>query len=705
MTTRWIVCLSFAALLWGSAAAEAQDQPRPRVYVILWFDTEDYILPASDDAALRVADFLSRQGIRGTFKVVGEKARTLALRGRKDVIEALKKHEIGFHSNWHSTQPTPAMYSSNLGWDEGVEEFERREGPGARDVERIFGVRPSCYGQPGSSWCPQSYGSLRKWGMVYLDAGSHVVLEGRPCYYAGVFNLYNLSHTIRADLNKPELLEKATARFAQARKKLLAEGGGVVSTVYHPCEWVHKQFWDGVNFAKGANPPRAEWKRPPQKLAEETKLSYRIFADYIAFMKRFDDVEFITASEAARLYADRARQRRFGLAELKKIATAVGDDIGFQKHGDYVLAASEVFDLLNRYVALHTAGKSVESLVLEQTPLGPTSRVARMMEKVTTDDSQLTRTCADVADYIHKHGRLPGTVWLGSTAVSPEAYLAALAKVAMELMEGRAVPKTVELAPAKLGVAKYVSEDRPGLWGWVIFPPGFKAPAMMDLARRQAWTLKPALLHAGSRDTKVQDFTKADLKELGIVLVKPAKDKKTGFIVGGKNSTALIGKLMEIASRSIADLEEDMRPGGLSRLGFMGRDEKLLDVLEMDNRYVVDTLGLTHQELARHLHLLGAVAVKHALNKPLEITYHGKRFRIKSRCSRGFQNSPFKDGTKTNCEAVVENLGNGKKLDYSLLVPYMIERYGFYEGKGTPFRVDPKKVVEVLDFLKPAKQR
>src|SRR3954451_15302472 len=81
-----------------------------RVYVILWFDTEDYLLPASDDAALHVAEFLSKEGVRATFKVVGEKARTLERRGRQDVIAALKKHEIGYHSAWHSVQPSPAMY-------------------------------------------------------------------------------------------------------------------------------------------------------------------------------------------------------------------------------------------------------------------------------------------------------------------------------------------------------------------------------------------------------------------------------------------------------------------------------------------------------------------------------------------------------------------------------------------------------------------
>jgi hypothetical protein len=30
----------------------------------------------------------------------------------------------------------------------------------------------------------------------------------------------------------------------------------------------------------------------------------------------------------------------------------------------------------------------------------------------------------------------------------------------------------------------------------------------------------------------------------------------------------------------------------------------------------------------------------------------------------------------------------------------MIERYGFYEGKGTPYRVEPRQVIEVFDFLK-----
>ena len=83
----------------------------------------------------------------------------------------------------------------------------------------------------------------------------------------------------------------------------LAEGGGVVSVYYHPCEFVHKEFWDAVNFKGGANPPLDQLKKPKAKTPEETKLSFDIFLDFVRFMKRFPEVKFITASQAAKVLA------------------------------------------------------------------------------------------------------------------------------------------------------------------------------------------------------------------------------------------------------------------------------------------------------------------------------------------------------------------------------------------------------------------
>src|SRR5581483_3070196 len=127
--------ISAIAICWFQITrfAAAQQAPPP-VNVILWFDTEDYLLPADDDAAKRLAEMLTQRGIQATFKVVGEKARVLERRGRLDVIAALKKHDIGYHSNFHSVHPTPAEYLSQCGLMDGVGEFARRECRGAADV-------------------------------------------------------------------------------------------------------------------------------------------------------------------------------------------------------------------------------------------------------------------------------------------------------------------------------------------------------------------------------------------------------------------------------------------------------------------------------------------------------------------------------------------------------------------------------------------
>src|SRR5258705_7562265 len=93
-SSRWgWVILGFLVLARIATAAETKESSR--VDVILWFDTEDYLLPADDDASKRLAEMLTQKGVRATFKVVGEKARVLEKRGRTEVIEAVKKTDSG----------------------------------------------------------------------------------------------------------------------------------------------------------------------------------------------------------------------------------------------------------------------------------------------------------------------------------------------------------------------------------------------------------------------------------------------------------------------------------------------------------------------------------------------------------------------------------------------------------------------------------
>jgi hypothetical protein len=230
---------------------------------------------------------------------------------------------------------------------------------------------------------------------------------------------------------------------------------------------------------------------------------------------------------------------------------------------------------------------------------------------------------------------------------------------------------------------------------------------VLVLAASVAMTHSPAQPTKPAGADKLLDLTPfPDIAKHYVAPVTPKKDPKSGFVVGGKNDTTLIRGLTEINGRTIADIEADMRPGAKSEVGssagFLGPDEKLLEVLAIDNRYVVDEMGLTHQDLARHLHAIGAIGRWQKLDhkkSTYEFVYHGRRFKVTTEIRSTQQPSPFRDGDKSGTNITLENLDNGKKLGYALLVPFMIERYGFYEGKGTPYRVEPSMVLEVLDFL------
>jgi hypothetical protein len=499
-------------LLVGAATARGAEKATPRVDVILWFDTEDYLLPADDDAAKRLAELLSQRGIRATFKVVGEKARVLEKRGRTDVIEALKKHDIAFHSNFHSVHPTPTEYLADCGLLDGVAEFVRREGPGAVDVRRIFAVDSlSCYGQPGSSWASQAIVALPRIGVTsaggvpcYVDSGSHVGLRGKPFWYAGALVVYDMGENeTRFELHTAQALEPGKKKVSEIAERLRGQGGGLISIYYHPCEWVHMEFWDGVNFKHGANPPREQWKAPPQRPAEQTDAAFERFASYIDHIKALPDVHFITARDLPVRYPDLVRSIGATKEDLTEIALrlSVPDSAGVNSTvmDGKAFSPADQFELLIEAVAGEIDGKDIASPLPAKGLIGPDGAPPVASEtELNVDWPAFVMAVRDARDFIEKEHRIPARVFIGAESAPPADFLVGLARVWKrrgvdgKLPSGEKVQlgKNVELL-----TARQVAKDTPALFGgWIIHKEGFRAPKVMEVARLQAWTLKPAIV-------------------------------------------------------------------------------------------------------------------------------------------------------------------------------------------------------------------
>lgn len=181
-----------------------------------------------------------------------------------------------------------------------------------------------------------------------------------------------------------------------------------------------------------------------------------------------------------------------------------------------------------------------------------------------------------------------------------------------------------------------------------------------------------------------------DIKEF------PISQEVSGFKIGGVNSTEQIRKLREINGQSISKLEKKMRPHSMSMAGFLGDDESLIKILAEDNDVVMSN-GLTHQDLAKPL----IYAREHELKGLGEnFTYKNRHFHVRRMGWRGMQESPFNDETATSIDITITNLDTGAELSCSGLLPDMIQRYGFYEGKRSNYRLDPNDIIVVFDFLK-----
>ncbi len=457
-------------LLCMAVSLAAAESP---VYVVLWFDTEDYIEPSSDDAALRLAKDLTGLGVRATFKVVGEKARVLQQRGRTDVIRALAQHDIGYHSENHSIQPTPAVYLRDMGWLDGASEFERREGRGVADIQRIFGVTPSCYGQPGSSWGPQSYRALLRMGIpMYVDEGIHVGLDAQPFWLGGMLHVFGMQRfLIRPELDDDSKLPAAFAGFDQVAAELRAKGGGVISSYYHPNEFVTTEFWDGVNFAKGASRERAEWQRPKTRTAQESERCYRVLTAYVKHALGVPGVKFVTARELLKSYAPPVNPKP---ADRAAAAQQFRDRITFLATKSGAYSASELLQAL----------LGMEPAAVE----GPLTRVESNPRSGEIPKAMFDRARLDAVNFIERNGRLPAEVWIGSERLSLADFAATMA-----VNEG-STAATVTVRKGNLEMEKYISNDPVKSFQWAIHPVGFSAPGLLELARLQGWTLKPAVL-------------------------------------------------------------------------------------------------------------------------------------------------------------------------------------------------------------------
>jgi hypothetical protein len=169
---------------------------------------------------------------------------------------------------------------------------------------------------------------------------------------------------------------------------------------------------------------------------------------------------------------------------------------------------------------------------------------------------------------------------------------------------------------------------------------------------------------------------------------------------GGRKSA--MGHVADSESEpSLDEVERRMRPGAFSQGGFLGPHERLRDVLAEDAQ-TVTTLGVTCERIAERLRQ----TLERALVSPRRRARVDGLF-VQVEKFKGFQICPWaRSPHQGQCTAgggvqfasIEWDIANarGEKIHGPGLAVHLIRDHHFFEGKDSPYRLDPRRLVSLL---------
>lgn len=141
-------------------------------------------------------------------------------------------------------------------------------------------------------------------------------------------------------------------------------------------------------------------------------------------------------------------------------------------------------------------------------------------------------------------------------------------------------------------------------------------------------------------------------------------------------------------------LLDNFKPGTITKDGFLGDDDRHVHDIIKEDLLTLSRLGVEAEAIAERLQYFIEEG-----KKGLETKVDLGDFAVQISWDRGLLPCPF--GEPRRQHKIIATLVNkklNKEIKYSQLNVHMIKEHGFFEGKGSTFRLEPEELVEVLEL-------
>lgn len=487
-----------------------------RVPVFIGYDVEDIIHPESDDALKRLAGIHNDVGLRATFYMVGEKARRLRTRGRRDVLDSIKGHEIGYHGNyWFEFPHTAILYCERQPWDEAVQRAREAEIPGLNDVAEITGQWPVAWVQHQGNWGPALAHVLREAGVTAWNGWGH---PGGPKFIMDIFAAVRGETSVSMQGNwmgpardplspvrkDPCDPEKDLKCFQEKFEMRLNAGQGThMSIVSHPTCWVTSEWWGWYELGEivsrngfegsGIFPTMRQFQRVPMRSPEDSEGAFKFARMALEWLAKRNDIEVIPIGEYGRRVAGE-RGQWISPAVLDEAAriTEAGPDVFARDN--ISLSPADILAMLAEALAFaFDKGRLPEQFQVKRI-LGPVDEPLPPCAKTEMNRVSIWDVARSLSEQINRKGRLPAYAKSHADVFSLGQCAVGLAKAWLAMRKEGKTPDSMIVGdfPAlpKGGSAPWFDKLPLGLNG---APEPLRKELMHKQMRWQSWSVRPVI--------------------------------------------------------------------------------------------------------------------------------------------------------------------------------------------------------------------
>jgi peptidoglycan/xylan/chitin deacetylase (PgdA/CDA1 family) len=473
------------------AGACSGGSERPKAFLVVTFDTEDYVTPEAekiDDIPKWLAETMTEEGVTGTFFVIGEKARSLEKRGRRDVIAAMARHDIGSHTNLGSIHPTVTERLERAGWDDGARLMNEQESAGIEELERIFGVPVTTLARHGGSYGPQLVFALGRLGAGYQ--GSPARLPGHDVvWFCNALN-FSAQYAVSDDAyHRDDLFEPVFDRLKRELPERIRGSEVLALFAGHPTKIRAEEFWD-LNFYYGKNTPPDEWRTPRLRPQETMATARKNFRRMMRWLKGRDDIEITTYRALMDVYS--AQKETMTREELRAIAAAALKARALVPTADF--SPAEALSGLARAIAGYQEGGDLPETLETLHPLGPMEMPPAGSGNASISRDDVFALARAANEHIARTGALPPSLKIGGARFGTGPLFALFSTVYLDLDSGRTRPAydALDFEPYPRTNEKGIVEEVEGYKTWPVHRLDLDMSRIVELTRLQLWTLKPA---------------------------------------------------------------------------------------------------------------------------------------------------------------------------------------------------------------------